>query len=267
VIGILELVPTLAWLLRSPTPFSPASFDPLPHQTSPALCSISTASHPHHHTRPHTTSLFTRHTLEPPQLLKPAESASPRVNERASTRAPACCSSLSSAMRAPRHLTAAVLLVAFLGLLLLQAACLPRLQASPLAPRQQQQQVRALLTSHNSLHRPAAILGARGCLLSGHMYTGVMWCRYMHGCRAGRWRNGAGGEGAAGVEPAELPRQVLRVQPVHGRAGAHDVVGRAVRALSSSRACGGAARGVALQLQADRVEVPVPRPRLRAMTH
>jgi hypothetical protein len=85
-------------------------------------------------------------------------------------------------------------------------------------------------------------------------------CAALH--RAG-WRNGgaAGGEGAAGVEPAELPRQVLRVQPVHGRAGAHGVLLRA-----RSRACPrGAARGGALQLQAGRVEVPVPRPRVRAL--
>jgi hypothetical protein len=81
--------------------------------------------------------------------------------------------------------------------------------------------------------------------------------------RAG-WRNGGagGGEGAAGVEPAELPRQVLRVQPVHGRAGAHGVLRRAVRARAHACPRGAAARGGALQLQAGRVEVPVPRPRV-----
>jgi hypothetical protein len=83
------------------------------------------------------------------------------------------------------------------------------------------------------------------------------------------WNGGAGaGEGAARVEPAELPRQVLRVQPVHGRAGAHGVLRRAVRAgRAPAHACPrGASRGGALQLQAGRVEVPVPRPRLRALT-
>jgi len=65
---------------------------------------------------------------------------------------------------------------------------------------------------------------------------------------AGRRRRG-GGEGAARVQAAELPRQVQRVQPLRGRAGAHSGYHHA------------------LQLQAHGVEVPVPRPPLPAQIH
>lgn len=100
-----------------------------------------------------------------------------------------------------------------------------------------------------------------------------MRCVFVHGdADAGWWRGGGGGggwgggEGAAGVEPAELLQQVLRVQPVRRGAGAHLVRPVRPRRRRRRRARRRAARGDVHQLQAARVEVPVPRPPVRPLT-